>query len=105
MTLAPSAATLTTADPTDIMGYFVFKPVDTVTMGTDVIGRASIDGGATKATGTWTKIGDIGNAGQELWRLDADVSAQTGSSLVYEITTANNKQAELHDCIGLIPIY
>ena len=105
MTLVPSAVSLETADPSDVIGYFVFEPVTGVTFGTDLVGKVSIDGGATKTTGTWTKIGDIGSDGEELWRLEVDVSAQSGSSLIYEITTANNKEIRLHNCVGLISIY
>ena len=105
MVLAPSALTIDAADPSDVLGYFVLEPVDSVTFGTDVVGKVSIDGGTTKATGTWTKVGDIGPDGKELWRLEADVSGQSGSSLTYEITTANNKEIRLHDCVGLIGIY
>jgi len=105
MTLSPGAATLSTADPLDVIGYFVIEPVDTVTFGTDIVGKMSIDGGTTKVTGTWTKIGDIGADGEALWRLEADVSAGSGSSLSYEITTFNSKQIRLHDCVGLIASY
>jgi len=105
MTLSPSAATLPTADPLDIVGYFVLEPIDTITFGTDIVGKVSIDGGTSKATGTWTKVGDMGVGGQELWRLEADVSAQSGTSLIYEITTFNSKQIRLHDCVGLIATY
>lgn len=105
MTLSPTAAALDTADPSDVLGYFVLEPVDSVTFGTDVIGKVSIDGGTNKVTGTWIKVGDIGADGEELWRLEADVSAGSGSSLVYEIATTNNKQIRLHDCVGLIASY
>ncbi|MGJ3260421.1 MAG: discoidin domain-containing protein [Rhodospirillales bacterium] len=104
MTLVPSAVSLNISDPSDVIGYFVFEPVDSVTFGTDLVGKASIDGGTAKATGTWTRIGDIGAAGKELWRFEADVSAQSGSSLTYEITTINNKEIRLHTCVGLIAI-
>ena len=53
----------------------------------------------------WTKVGDIGSDGKQLWRVEADVSAQSGASLTYEITTANNKEIRLHACVGLVTIY
>lgn len=102
MTLAPGNVTIITGAQ-DVVGYFVFDPQEAVTYGTDIIGKLSIDGGTTKATGTWTKVGEIN--GQEVYRLEADVSAQTGTSLTYEITTANNKEVQYHDCVGLIPLY
>lgn len=105
MTLAPTAATLDTADPSDILAYIVIDPQESITAGTDIVMTMSIDGGSTDATGSWTKVGDIGAAGEELWRVEADVSAQTGSSLTYEITTANNKEIRYHDCVGLVAIY
>lgn len=105
VTLAPTAATLNTADPTDVVGYFVLDPLQSVTFGTDIVGKISIDGGTTWAAGSWAKVGDIGSAGEELYRLEADVSGQTGASLVYQITTANNKDVRLHDCVGLVAIY
>jgi len=105
MTLAPSAITLATADPLDVIGYFVFEPVDTVSFGTDLIGEASIDGGSTYAAGTWTKVADIGSAGRELHRLDANVSAQTGTSLLYRLSSTNGKEIRFHECTGLVAVY
>lgn len=105
MTLRPTAQTLLTADPTDLMGYFRFDPVDSVSYGTDVVGKLSIDGGSTWAVGTWTQVGTLGGAAYEVWRLDADVDAQTGSSVIYEITTANSKQVRFKQSIGTVPLY
>jgi len=105
MTLKPSSATLGISDPSDVLGYFVFEPDDDVTFGVDVLGAASIDDGATFATGTWTKVGNIGSGARELYRLEADVSGQTGSALTYRVMTANAKHVIYHDCIGLVPVY
>lgn len=105
MTLSPSKATLDTADPVDVIAYFMIDPEDDVDFGTDIIGRISIDDGANKVTGTWTKVGVLSTAGPELWRLEADVSEEAGSELVYELTTFNNKQFRLHNCVGLIATY
>ena len=49
MTLEPTAETLDTADPNDLLGYFLFDPVDSLTFGTDVVGKLSIDGGSTSS--------------------------------------------------------
>lgn len=103
MTLAPTAVTLTTANPSDLAAYVVIDPQEAITVGTDIVMTMSIDGGTTDATGTWTKVGDIGV--KELYRVEADVSAQTGSSLTYEITTANSKEIQYHDCVGIVAIY
>lgn len=105
MTLAPSTATLDTADPSDLLAYIVIDPQESITAGTDIVMTMSIDGGTTDATGSWTKVGDIGATGEELWRVEADVSGQTGSSLTYEITTANNKEIRFHDVVGIVAIY
>ena len=103
MTLAPTPVTLATANPSDLVAYIIIDPVDAITVGTDIVMTMSIDGGTTDATGTWTKVGDIG--AEELYRVEADVSAQTGSSLTYEITTANLKEIQYHDCVGIVAIY
>lgn len=103
ITLAPTPVTLATANPTDLIAFVVIDPQEAITAGTDIIMTMSIDGGTTDATGTWTKVGDIGV--EELYRVEADVSAQTGSSLTYEITTANSKEIRYHDCVGIMAIY
>ena len=105
MTLAPAPVSLDITDPTDILAYVVIAPQENITVGTEITMIMSIDGGTTNATGAWTKVGDIGSGGKQLWRVEADVSAQSGTSLTYEIATANNKEIRLHDCVGLIAIY
>ena len=94
MTLRPSAVTLPTANPSDISSYFRVRDIDTVTEGTDRVVKASIDGGTTWATATITSLGDYGST-DKLIRADADVSGQTGSSFVWEVTTANNKEQQI----------
>ncbi|WP_341913698.1 hypothetical protein [Ferrovibrio terrae] len=101
MTLRPTAQTLVAADPDIVRGFFLISPVDSISMGVDVIGKASINGGSGYATGTWTRVGDYGSFQQ--WCLEVDVSAQTGSSLIWEITTANNKNLRIKQCTGLVP--
>jgi hypothetical protein len=104
-TLRASPVSLLVADPVDIMAYFLFDPVDAVTMGTDVIGKVSIADGSPEdfVTGTWTQVGTYGNF--ELWRLDVDMTGKTGSTLEYSIETANNKEIRLKQCVGLVPLY
>ena len=106
ITLAPTAVTIASANPSDLVAYLVINPQESITAGTDIIFKGSIDGGSTKATGTWTKIVDLGLAfgtQKELWKVDIDVDSQTGSSLSYEITTANTKRIQVCDIIGIIP--
>ena len=104
MTLEPSAATVTTGAQ-DVLGYFVYDPVDSVTLGTDLTVTFSIDGGSTDASASLTALGDLGATGKKLFRAEADVSGQTGTSLIYTITTANTKNLRYTDCVGLIPLY
>lgn len=101
----PSPTTLLTANPLDVMFYALFDPVDSLTMGTDVIGKVSIADGSPEdfVTGTWTKVGTYGN--YEIWRLDVDLSAKTGSTLEYSIETANNKAIRFKQAIGCVPLY
>lgn len=101
----PSPTTLLTANPLDVMFYALFDPVDSLTMGTDVIGKVSISDGSPEdfVTGTWTKVGTYGN--YEIWRLDVDLSAKTGSTLEYSIETANNKAIRFKQAIGCVPLY
>ncbi|MCK5777836.1 MAG: hypothetical protein KAH11_03530 [Rhodospirillales bacterium] len=105
MTLAPSPTPLAAANPLDVIGYFVIEPVDTVTFGTDLTGEVSIDGGTAYVTGTWTKVADVGAAGRELYRLDANMSGEAGASLSYRLNSANGKEIRFHECTGLVPLY
>jgi len=94
MTLRPPAVTLPTANPLDMSMYFRVRDIDAVTDGTDRVVKASIDGGTTWATATITSLGDYGST-DKLIRADADVSAQSGSSFVWEVTTANSKEQQI----------
>ncbi|WNK00110.1 hypothetical protein L2D14_01470 [Thalassospiraceae bacterium LMO-JJ14] len=105
MTLAPSAVTLDTANPSDVMAYVVLEPQESITPGTDLTMEISIDGGVTFTMGTWTKVGNLGAVGKELYRIETDVSSQAGASLSYRLKSANNKQVRCHDCVGLIAMY
>lgn len=94
ITLRPSANPLPIADPLDLSIYFRVRDIDVVTEGTDRVVKVSIDGGTTWATATITSLGDYGST-DKLIRADADVSAQSGSSFVWEVTTANNKEQQI----------
>jgi len=104
-TLAPTPVTLATANPTDLIAFVVIDPQEAITVGTDIAMSMSVDGGTTDAIGSWTSLGYIGGANLELYAVEADVSAQTGSSLTYEITTANNKEIRLHQLVGIKAFY
>lgn len=105
MTLRPTPVSLLVPDPIDIMAYFLFDAVDSIIMGTDVIGKVSIADGSPEdfVTGAWTQVGTYGNF--ELWRLDVDMTGKTGSTLEYSIETANNKEVRFKQCVGLVPLY
>ncbi|WP_417834761.1 hypothetical protein [Thalassospira xiamenensis] len=104
MTLRPTATTITTGAQT-ILSYFLFDPVDSVTLETDINCKVSIDGYSTLATAELESLGEIGSTGKTLVRALADVSAQTGTSLGYSIETANNKSLRFTDFVGAVPIY
>lgn len=99
MTLQPSSTTLATADPTDITVYFRVEDIDSVTEETDRIVKVSIDNGSTLATCSITVIGAWG-ADDTLIRADGDVSGQTGSSYVWQLTTANNKEQRIKQVVS-----
>ncbi|MFV1850110.1 MAG: hypothetical protein ACMZ66_05320 [Thalassospira sp.] len=103
MTLRPDAASLETAEPTDVTVYVRVEDIDAVTEETDRIVRVSIDGGSTWSTCNITVIGAFG-ADDTLIKAEGDVSAQTGSSYLWEITTANNKEQRIKQVVS-VPAY
>lgn len=103
MTLRPTATTLPTANPLDLSMYFRVRDIEAVTEGADRVVKASIDGGTTWATATITQVGTFGNT-DKLIRADADVSAQTGSSFVWEVTTFNAKEQQITQ-VASVPGY
>ena len=103
MTLRPSATTLPTANPLDLSMYFRVNDVGTVVNGTDRVIKASVDGGTTWATATITEIGSYGGS-EKLIRADADVSGQSGSSFVWELTTFNSKKQQIKQ-VAAVSIY
>ncbi|MGB0670028.1 MAG: hypothetical protein ACPGNT_00905 [Rhodospirillales bacterium] len=103
ITLVPNAVTLATANPLDMSAYFRIEEVDAITLGTDLNLRMSIDGGTTWANATEVEVGQYGTS-DVLIRADADVSGQTGNSLVWELTTANNKEVRVKQ-VAVVPLY
>lgn len=104
VTLEPASTTIATGAD-DCTGWFIYEPVDSVTLGTDLLCSYSIDGGTTDETATLTEIGDLGNTGYKLFRADGDVSGQSGTSLLYTISSDNNKSLRYKGCAGVLPIY
>jgi hypothetical protein len=98
MTLIPNATTLS-VEPNDAAVYVLKQNIDSVSEGTDFKVWASIDGGTTFAEATLTTVGTFG-ADDKLIRGDADVSAQTGTSFKWKITTLNNKSQRIKQVTG-----
>lgn len=103
MTLRPEPITLETADPTDSIVYFRVEDIDSVDEETDRIIKVSIDGGSTWETCDITVIGAWG-VDDTLIKAEGDVSGQTGSSFLWELTTANNKQQRIKQVVS-VPSY
>ncbi|PKR56335.1 hypothetical protein [Thalassospira lohafexi] len=106
-TLVPTATTITTGAQ-DALGYFIYDPVDATTLGTDLTVDISIDGGSTYEAASLTAVGDLGSTGKKLFRAEADVSGQSGTSLQYRLkldAAAAAKEMRYTDCVGLIPLY
>lgn len=100
MILVPAAITIAT--PKSVALNIEHIPLVTVTLNTDLIAEASIDGGTTWATGQLVKLCDMdATAGSQLLSATIDVSAQTGSSVKWRITTANTKAQSVR-CVGII---
>ena len=71
--------------------------------GTDRTIEISIDGGTTWSAATISTVGEYGLI-DKMIRADADVSAQTGSSFVWRLTTANSKEQRIKQ-VAAIPTY
>ena len=93
-----STAQTAKAQP-DEMGIAInFEKVSgTVTLNTDIVASVSRDGGTTYSTATLVDKGDYATGKQVLADNSVDVSGQpAGSSTVYKIVSANNKQFKIH---------
>ena len=103
MTLQPVMVPLESADPSDISTYFRVEDIDAVTNGTDRVVEVSIDNGATWSTCDITQVGAFGSD-DNLIRADGDVSAQSGSSFVWRLTTSGGKQQRVKQVVS-VPSY
>lgn len=99
MTLVSNAVALP-AEPTDVSHYSLVEDVDPVADGVDRKVWASIDGGTTWAEAAAYTSWSWG-AGERLVRADIDVTAQTGASLKWRITTHNLKRQKIKQVTGL----
>ncbi len=87
-----------TADstPTTARLLFQVKPLESITINTDVIGSVSRDGGTTFTTATLAEVIEYAD-GTKLYEDESlDISGQpSGTSMKWKLTTANNKAIEV----------
>ena len=82
------------SEPNDAAVYVLKQNIDSVSEGTDFRAYASIDGGTSWAEASLTTVGNFGST-DKLIRAEADVSAQTGTSFKWKITTHNAKSQRI----------
>ncbi|WP_220150849.1 hypothetical protein [Thalassospira xiamenensis] len=104
MILRPSASTIL-ADAQTVLGYFMYYPIVPVTLESDLLCKFSIDGGSAFADASLFSLGTIGGTGKILVRALADVSGQSGTSLIYSLESDNNKAMRVTDFVGAVPFY
>jgi hypothetical protein len=99
--LAVASTALTAASPPLSANLVVrYKPVDAITLGTDLIFEVSRDGGVTWTAATMTDrfISPSPVAGVHVLEGAADLTSQpSGASMKWRARSANNKRFELHD--------
>ncbi len=93
-----SAPLTAEAEPDEAFVVLWEEDVDSIALNTDLQARASCDGGSTWAQATLTEEATL-DTGRILTGT-ADVSGQTGTSMVWKITTHNNKELRVH-AVGL----
>ncbi len=98
MTLISNAITAV-AEPTQVRVVLFEEDVDVVTINTDIKAWVSIDGGSNYDQVT---LSDEGNwaSGKRVLSGIVDVTARTGTSIKWKVTTHNNKNLKLH-AVGL----
>jgi len=100
ITLIPTAVTALT-EPDDISIYVLHKAVDACTMGTDIKARVTIDNGSNWSNfGTWTELA-VYDANYKLYCCNHNVSALTGTSVKWELTTLNGKNQRVRAVTAL----
>lgn len=90
MTLRPSARTLDTADPETLLIQAVVEEVSGADASTNVKLAASIDNGTTFTTAA-VRTTEYAFGDDRLLMWTVDVSAQSGSQAIWEITTENSE--------------
>ena len=97
MTLISDPFTAET-EPTEGMVIIWEEDVDSITLDTDLKAWASIDNGNNWDQATLTEVATL-DTGRILTGT-ADVAARTGTTMLWKITTHNNKQLKVH-AVGL----
>ncbi|GAA0623244.1 hypothetical protein [Thalassospira tepidiphila] len=100
MTLQSAAATLETANPSDITAMFRVEDIDPVTNGTDRVISFSIDNGVTFSAATISVLGAYGDD-DTLIKATANVEAQTGDQFVMKCVTANTKSQRIKQYVAV----
>lgn len=95
MTLQSNAFTADSA-PSSARLLFQIKPIDSITINTDVIGAVSRDGGTTFTNATLVEVMTYAD-GTKLYEDESlDISGQpSGTSMKWKLTTANSKDVEV----------
>lgn len=97
MTIISNAFTAETQPDTARIVLFE-EDVDSVTLNTDLIAYISRDGGSNFTAATLTDEGNY-ESGKSILSASVDISGQSaGTSMVYKIATANNKDLKIHGC-------
>jgi len=94
MTIISNAFTAE-SEPSTARLVLLHQPVDAVALGTDFTAEVSIDGGTTFDAVTLSDLGEF-STGVNILAGTVNVSARTGTSLKYRLTTLNIKEQKIH---------
>lgn len=96
MTLISNAYTATSAPSKAVLGLQTVES-DTVTINTDLKGFVSRDGGANYTEVTLALKTTLGQTGTKYYECaETTLTSTSGSSMVWKITTHNNKNVQIH---------
>lgn len=94
MTLLSNAVTAAT-EPNTATVLIIHEPVDSVTLNTDFTAEVSIDNGATYDAITISDVGSYDSV-SNIIRGSVDVSARTGTTMIYRLKTLNTTRQNVH---------
>ncbi|MEO5337111.1 MAG: phage tail fiber protein [Magnetospirillum sp. WYHS-4] len=99
MTLVSSAFTADAVPATARLAIQT-KPIDGITINTDLVGKVGRDGGTTWTAATLMAVETLADGTTLYEDADIDISAQpSGSAMKYRIETANGKQIQVHGVV------